>query len=48
MNDKQWELIMQIIDEQLSDYLAAGLIEEVLAGIREGIVDNMETLEQLK
>ncbi len=48
MSERQVELIMQIVDEQLSDYLAEGLVEEVLAGIREGIFDNMETLDQLK
>ncbi len=48
MNDRQLDLIMQIIDEQLSDYLCPALVEEVLDGIRTGIVDNIETLDQLK
>lgn len=47
MNDKQMELIMQIVREQLSDYLAAPLVEDLCTGISDGILDNLEILEKL-
>lgn len=45
MNDKQIELIMQIIEEQLTDYLDDILAAEIMSGIAEGINDNMFMLE---
>ena len=47
MNDRQLELIMQIIEEQLGDYLTKDLAEEIIAGIAEGINDNMPLIEDL-
>lgn len=47
MNDRQLELIMQIIEEQLGDYLTQDLAEEIIAGIAEGINDNMPLIEDL-
>ena len=47
MNDRQIELIMQIIREQLDDYFAQELAEDLARGIKEGIWDNLETLNAL-
>ena len=47
MNDRQLELIMQIITEQLDDYFAQELAEDVARGIKEGIWANLETLDAL-
>jgi len=47
MNDKQIGLIMQIIEEQLTEYLADELVRDIMAGIAEGINDNMPLLEDL-
>ena len=37
MNEKQLELIMDIIQEQLSDYLADELAADIFGGIAEAI-----------
>lgn len=47
MNDKQLDLIKQIISEQLEDYLAAKLAEDLTNSIMMGIFDNMEIFEKL-
>ena len=47
MNDKQLELIKQIISEQLEDYLAVKLAEDLTNSIMMGIFDNMEIFEKL-
>lgn len=47
MNEKQTNLIMEIIKEQLSEYLADALVNDIMAGIAEGIYDNMPLLEDL-
>lgn len=47
MNERQVQLIMQIVREQLDDYLAKELADVIAAGIEEGINDNMATLEML-
>lgn len=47
MNEKQIGLIMQIIEEQLTDYLADELVRDIMAGIAEGINDNMPMIEKL-
>lgn len=47
MNDKQLDLIKQIISEQLEDYLAVKLAEELTNSIMMGIFDNMEIFEKL-
>ena len=47
MNEKQLDLIMEIIQEQLTDYLDDVLAAEIYNGIAEGINDNMELLEDL-
>ncbi len=48
MSDKQKDLVMQIIREQLDEYLAAPLVDDICSGIDAGIFDNMELLEQLR
>ena len=47
MNDRQVALIMEIIQEQLADYLDDELAAVIMAGIAEGINDNMPLLEDL-
>ena len=47
MNERQAALIMEIIQEQLSDYLDDELAAVIYAGIAEGINDNMPLLENL-
>lgn len=47
MNEKQTDLILQIVKEQLADVLAPVLSDEVLTGIRMGLFDNLELLEKL-
>lgn len=47
MNERQTELIMEIIKEQLDDYLTEELAAVVFAGIAEGINDNMPLIENL-
>lgn len=47
MNDKQLALIMEIVQEQLSDYLDDELAAAIYCGIAEGINDNMPLLEDL-
>ena len=47
MNDRQLELIMQIIREQMNDYLDDDMTETIANAIEEGINDNMYTLVQL-
>ena len=48
MNDRQLDLIMQIVLEQLDDYLSEALAMEISNRIEEGIRDNKELLEQRK
>ena len=47
MNDKQIALIMEIVQEQLSDYLDDELAAVIMAGIAEGINDNLPLLEDM-
>lgn len=47
MNERQLELILQITREQLTDYLDEELAEKILAGIAEGLNDNMYMLDEL-
>ena len=47
MNERQLELILDIIQEHLSDYLDDVLAAEIFSGIAEGINDNMPLLEEL-
>lgn len=47
MNEKQFDLIMEIIREQLDDYLAEELTADICARIAEGINDNLPLLEDL-
>lgn len=47
MSDRQIDLIMQIVKEQLNDFLAEALAEDICSGIREGIFSNIELLDQL-
>lgn len=47
MNERQMELILQIVREQLSDYLADELVNDIMEGITEGINDNMMLIEDL-
>ena len=46
MNNKQIDLIMTIVREQLDDYLAPSLAEDIEIGIRNGIQDNWDVLER--
>lgn len=48
MNNKQIDLIMTIVREQLDDYLAPALAEDLANGIRNGIMDNWDELENLQ
>lgn len=47
MNDRQMDLIRQIVSEQLNDYLAEELADDIMAGIDEGLNDNMALFEML-
>lgn len=47
MNEAQLALLMQIIREQMEDYLDKKLAKEICAGIEEGINDNMAAFEDL-
>lgn len=47
MNERQTELILEIIQEQLLDYMDEVLAAEIFRGIAEGINDNMPLLEDL-
>lgn len=47
MNEQQLALIMQIVREQLEDYLVEDLAGQIAMGIEEGINDNMAALEAL-
>lgn len=47
MNDQQRALIMQIVREQLDDYLAPELVNDIAAGIEEGIYSNEDILQKL-
>lgn len=38
------DIILQIVREQLEDFLATELLNEICAGITEGINDNMELI----
>lgn len=48
MNEKQVDMILEIVEEQLSDYLDDELAAVVFAGIAEGINDNMPLLEDMR
>ena len=47
MNDKQMAMIREIISEQLSDYLAEKLANDLTASIMEGINDNLPLFEDM-
>ena len=47
MNEQQKQLILQIIKEQLDDYLADDLAMRIFYGIAEGLEDNMPLLEDM-
>ena len=47
MNDKQMDLIREIISEQLNDYLAERLANDLTASIMEGINDNLPLFEDM-
>ena len=47
MNERQIALIMEIVKEQLDDYLAEELAADIWSGIAEGINDNLPLLEDL-
>lgn len=47
MNERQLQLIMQIVREQLSDYLAEALVDDLDKSIEEAISDNLETFDLL-
>lgn len=47
MNERQINLIMEIVREQLDDYLAPELAADIESGISEGINDNIELIDQL-
>lgn len=47
MNDQQRALIMKIVREQLDDYLAPELANDIAAGIEEGIYSNDLILQQM-
>ncbi len=47
MNEEQLQFLMQIIREQMEDYLDKKLVKEICAGIEEGINDNMATFEEM-
>ena len=47
MNDRQLALILEIVQEQLSDYLDDELAAAIYGGIVEGINDCMPVLEDL-
>ena len=47
MNERQINLIMEIVREQFDDYLAPELAADIESGISEGINDNIELIDQL-
>lgn len=47
MNERQMEVIMGIVRENLEDYLSAALVIDACHSIAEGIADNAELIEQL-
>ena len=47
MNDKQMDLIREIISEQLNDYLAERLANDLTASIMEVINDNLPLFEDM-
>ncbi len=47
MNDKQLELAMQIVKEQLGDWMGPMVLDQACDGIREGLFDNLELFEKL-
>ena len=47
MNDRQMGLILEIVREQLDDYLDDELATAIFRGIAEGINDNMPLIEDL-
>lgn len=47
MNDKQMDLIREIISEQLNDYLAERLANDLTASIMEDINDNLPLFEDM-
>lgn len=47
MNERQTALIMEIVLEQLTDYLDDELAAVIYSGIAEGINDNMPLIEDL-
>ena len=47
MNEKQIALILEIVQEQMEDYLDDDLVAAIYSGIVEGINDNMPLLEDL-
>ena len=47
VNERQMEVIMGIVRENLEEYLSTALTKDVCNKIAYGIVDNMELIEQL-
>ena len=47
MNERQRAFIMQIVRDQLSDYLADELVNDIAAGIDEGLYSNEDILQKL-
>ena len=47
VNDKQMDLIREIISEQLSVYMAEQLANDLTASIMEGINDNLPLFEDM-
>ena len=48
MNDRQIDLILEIIDEQLNDYLSEELATEIMSGIKDCIDGNWALLNDLE
>ena len=47
MNERQLMLVLEIIQEQLEDYLDDDLATAIMLGIAEGLNDNMPLLEDM-